>query len=643
VANERGGGSRDEVEALEQQLEVERGLREAADAENERLVAQIEAYAEDMATLFAEQQGHNRDGLAAEVADLRSQLADETAQREVVSALHKRSAKQARELSEQMAVYGKDLARAYRGGGKPSGPWWRRPAGLIPIGTTVAGLLLGAGGYAAIVPTPTPFVDSVDGPAYGPPAPPELAPSSGIMVASGGRLQPLGAGAGLTGSTDAAALAATAAAGAFGASDASLRGTPDPLGTATGPAATGTALAAAALGLTPTPTGADPVATAMAAAGAAARLSPSPSASETSANLAPTVTALAATATAVAATSTVLAGTAIAAQATVSALQTAAARPPATVLPTTTPTVEVVDLSKSQPTKRCRFELLIPPLSPGQGFAIQFQQRNPADVVVLWSDQEGQVSLSQLDASGAAAPFAGASEAAAGRGVFAHEAPPGGYLANLAKAGPADESRVALFYDDSSACFPEPKGQPVEGAAPPMANPPAAPTEPAAPTATAAPANPSSAANGPTSTPGPPATATPVPQPSPSSATQPSPTPAAPSPTTAPRSPTPAPPTATPVRPYVDCRPYLRGPSKIFRLDPLVWTDKARTVLGTLPLRTTLTGPGVNQTANFTADPNGAFHEFPLGGFGTYHLHTEADGADLDPDCFWEFDHDIYT
>jgi hypothetical protein len=71
--------------------------------------------------------------------------------------------------------------------------------------------------------------------------------------------------------------------------------------------------------------------------------------------------------------------------------------------------------------------------------------------------------------------------------------------------------------------------------------------------------------------------------------------------------------------------------------------DKSRTVLGSWPLHTTLTGPGVNQTASFTADANGAFHEFPLGGFGTYRLHTEAEGADLDPDCFWEFDHDIYT
>ena len=235
----------DELEALRKQIEVERGLREAADAENERLVAQVEAYAEDMATLFAEQHGRGREGLSAEVADLRARLEDESAQRQVTARLHKKSAQQVRELSDQLVKHGEDLSHAFREGKRASaaagrGPWWRRMGTLVPVATTVAGLLLGAGGYATLAPSSSPTADA---PLYGPPVPPEFG-GSNVLLASGGKLQPLGATT-ASGPMDPAGIAATAAAAAFGPS--ALAG-----GTATNGTPGAADATAAALGTTTT-------------------------------------------------------------------------------------------------------------------------------------------------------------------------------------------------------------------------------------------------------------------------------------------------------------------------------------------------------------------------------------------------------
>src|SRR5690349_12485200 len=188
-----------------------------------------------MASLFQEQHGRGKDGLSAEVAELRAQLADESAQREVATALHHRAVKQARDLSDQLVNYGKDLSKAYREGKKAASagaPWWRRPLALVPLATT-AGLLLGAGTYASFVPSPTPGPLDPAG-LYGPPAPPDLLPGGaggGVLVASQGQLRPLGAGAAVGGTPDAAGLAATAAAAAFGPgagtpADGTVAGTP---------------------------------------------------------------------------------------------------------------------------------------------------------------------------------------------------------------------------------------------------------------------------------------------------------------------------------------------------------------------------------------------------------------------------------
>ena len=97
------------------------------------------------------------------------------------------------------------------------------------------------------------------------------------------------------------------------------------------------------------------------------------------------------------------------------------------------------------------------------------------------------------------------------------------------------------------------------------------------------------------------------------------------------------------MRAYVDCRPYLRGPSGVLEVGPQIWIDAARSVLGAWPLHARLVGPGVDQSVDFQATPGGAPQVLQLGGFGRYHLVVEAAGADLDPDCNWEFEHDRYT
>lgn len=647
----------DELEALRKQLEIEQGLREAADAENERLMAQVEAYAEDMATLFAEQHGRGRDGLAAEVADLRSRLEDESAQRDVVARLHKRSAQQVRELSDQLAKQGEDVSRAFREGKKaaaaPAGPWWRRPAAVLPVMTTVAGLVLGAGGYAALAPTPTPLEEGL---VYGPPAPPELG-GPPVLVASGGRLQPLGAGAAAP--LDAAALAGTAAAG-FAPADSALKtaGGGTPLsGTAAG---TGTARLLAGAG-TPTPRAEAATATALAPLAASAPGS-SPSRSPIPAgDLAPTVTALAATGTAAAATvtaaaatGTALAGVATSAAATVTAI--ARARP--SVSPTAT--LAVVELSPEAKKERCRFELLLPVLEPGASYAIAFEQRQAADVVVLWSEADGAVALERLVAGGAPQPVGQATSG--GQGVVLRGAPAGGYRATLTRrSGQAEDSRVGLFYDAGASCFPAPRGDAAAAGTGATGELPSPTGTPATGGGTPLPAAATAAAPGGATSPAPAGTTSPAlagaglgsaPSPVAPSPTLPptppgpvAPTQAAPvsSPSARATTPTPPQPTPTPVRAYVDCRPYLRGPSGVLELHPRVYADAAHTVLTAWPLHARLWGPGVDTSADFRATPEGAVQALPLGGYGQYYLSVEAPGADLDPDCFWEFEHDQYV
>src|SRR5581483_7654763 len=635
-----------EVEVLRKQLEAERGLREAADAENERLQAQVEAYAEDMAALFQEQHGRGH-GLSAEVAELRAQLADEAAQRQVATSLHRRAVQQTRQLSEQLVSYGKELSQAYREGvraGSGPMPWWRRPLALVPLATT-AGLLLGAGTYASLVPTPTPaLLDS--GALYGPALPPELARQPGVLVASQGQLQPLGPGGAAQVAPNAAQLAATAAAAALGSgATTSTNGTPVIGAGVVGPtsatpadpaAAAATAAAAAALGQAP-PSGAP--------ADHASAIATGPIPSVGPGDLAPTIVALRAT------------GTALAGAATAAAART----PPGA---TATPTTAIEQLTPDPgPKERCRFEVVVPPMPAGGTYDILFQQHNRADVVVLWSQAAGEVALYALPpgATTGGQPVASGS-AGAGRDVVARAQAAGAYRAHLQSQAdqPIDETRVALFFDDKSICLPKPSGasgdtatvpplEPAPTLPPSTSTPPAAPVPTATPTPREASTVSAPAAGAPTATVPAPvptgastAAAVASPTDAPTAASPaPSPTPARPTATTVPSTPSA---TATPVKPYLDCAPYLRGPSGYLETRPIVWTDAARTVLGSLPVRAFLRAPsGSVASAAFTVTPDRPSRQLPLSGFGQYHFWMEADGADLDPDCSWDFQHDRYT
>ena len=102
-------GSSSELEALRKQLEVERGLREAADAENERLTAQIEAYATDMASLFQEQHDRGKDGLAAVSVSL-DDASDAETEKKVLRILQKQRADFTNViLKEEMEAWQKKL------------------------------------------------------------------------------------------------------------------------------------------------------------------------------------------------------------------------------------------------------------------------------------------------------------------------------------------------------------------------------------------------------------------------------------------------------------------------------------------------------------------------------------------------------
>src|SRR5581483_10389539 len=457
-----------------------------------------------------------------------------------------------------------------------------------------------------------------------------------------GQLQPLRPGGLLQGAPDAAQLAATAAAATLGfGSTTSPDGTPVigagvlvPRGSATPADA-----AAAALGQAP-PSGAPADPASATATGPIPSVGPG--------DLAPTIVALRAT------------GTALAGAATAAAART----PPGA---TATPTTAIEQLTPDPgPKERCRFEVVVPPMPAGGTYDILFQQHNRADVVVLWSQAAGEVALYALPpgATTGGQPVASGS-AGAGRDVVARAQAAGAYRAHLQSQAdqPTDETRVALFFDDKSSCLPKPSGAsgdtatvPPLGAAPTLppstSTPPAAPVPTATPTPREASTVGAPAAGAPTATvpaPVPTGTATaptgaPVASPTdaPTAASPvPSPTPARPTATTVPSTPSA---TATPVKPYLDCAPYLRGPSGYLETRPIVWTDAARTVLGSLPVRAFLRAPsGSVASAAFTVTPDRPSRQLPLSGFGQYHFWMEADGADLDPDCSWDFQHDRYT
>jgi hypothetical protein len=104
--------------------------------------------------------------------------------------------------------------------------------------------------------------------------------------------------------------------------------------------------------------------------------------------------------------------------------------------------------------RRCAVELIVPPLTPQQQFVVRFAQRQQADVVLLWSEKDGEV---ELYGGNAAAPLkiaASADSAGAPEAVVLAGAAPGEYVARLRSraANASEPTRVGLFYDEMSTC-----------------------------------------------------------------------------------------------------------------------------------------------------------------------------------------------
>jgi hypothetical protein len=579
------------IESLQGQLAAERGLREAADAENERLLAQIEQYAEDLGLLYQERHGHGRGGLAAQNAALRAELEDTAARGQVLGQMYRRSVQQARGLADQLVQYGEDLSRAYRRGQQAGGTgrraWWRRPFALVLL-SGAAGLLIGAGAIlSSIEPTP--------GEATGTPSAAEVTPTVGPSGTSVRVLSSAPPGRDAAGQpVDAAAVAATAAAEALagGTVVAAAGVTPAEAGRPGGPSPTVTAQAPTAPSATPTRSGPDRPGTPVPPTAAVA-------------DLAPTVTALSGTVTALSALAT----------------RHAQATPSATATSTPTPTLTPAAVAVEERNGRCRFELVVPPLPPFGRYAIRFTQTRPAEVLVFWSHADGEVRLFAADGTEVPAQPATRGVVTPGLGV-------GRYRAVLRNGGPvgSGETRAALFYDGDRGCPQAPTGEPQEPDPPAPAR--AAPLT-ATPASTQPTAGRSAAATPPADTATPSSTPTPTTRPD-----------------------TPVPPTATPTpellaRPLVDCWPHRRGPSGYVTLRPRVWLDAQRTVPGSWLVRAALIGPeGPNstvQSASWTAAPDSPDVDLPLSGYGRYVFRVEAEGADLDENCAWEFDHDRFS
>jgi hypothetical protein len=605
-------GSGDELASLRRELAAERGLREAGDAENARLQAQIESYAEDLNSLYQERHGRGRGGLAAELSNVRAELADESARREVLGELYQRSTLEARSLGDQLVSYGQDLARAYRSGKKvggrpgPTTPWERAGAAALMLGmlgVVAAGLLLSPPELATAG-TPSPAVGEATV------AAPTASQASGVRLVSSDDARPTFDGAPAL----AAAAAATAAARGLGESAAMgtavARQVGSAIGTATAlaegaataaatargggarvgmatalageSAATATVLArqvgatigtatAAANGAATARADGGRTATATAGATSTARPTATPGA-----DLRPTITALVGAIGTAAAESTIRAGTATAFAGEAGAVAaTATSFVLTATAPTATPTAET-DARRGPPgalgdLERCSWEVPIPSIEPGRGYHVQFGQRNRATVTVLWSHGESAMALAR-SGDGAAEQWRTVAEVERGD-VVESELPPGTYRVRLENRGEvaSAESVVGLFYDELALC-----------------NEPAAWADDA-PVATRAATVVESAAG-------------------------------------------------ASARPLLDCRPYVRAPYGFVQLQPRLWIDRVRRVEGTAPVKVELTGPGTSVTLELVAGPGRRAERIPLTQPGRYELRVLADGVELHENCtqgFW--------
>jgi hypothetical protein len=169
--------------------------------------------------------------------------------------------------------------------------------------------------------------------------------------------------------------------------------------------------------------------------------------------LAGTVAQVSAQGTVQASTATVFArsASAIAATATSFALTATA--------PTTTPTVGAAPLGlpkQLDDLERCSWEVPIPPLNPGAGYFVDFEQTNLASVTVLWSPVGAMTLFAAPDSAGGRV----VAEAAPGD-IVVHDLPPSRYRLRLQNTAVerSEPTMIALFYDQEAICA-EPTGFP---------------------------------------------------------------------------------------------------------------------------------------------------------------------------------------
>jgi hypothetical protein len=95
--------------------------------------------------------------------------------------------------------------------------------------------------------------------------------------------------------------------------------------------------------------------------------------------------------------------------------------------------------------ERCAVETLVPPLTGGASYVVRFTQQQRADILAVWTQQDGDVAL------------VGAGAASGTGTLIRPAAPPGRYTLRLTGRGTeTGGTRVALFYDRNATCEPAP-------------------------------------------------------------------------------------------------------------------------------------------------------------------------------------------
>jgi hypothetical protein len=648
----------EELSELRRELTLERGRREAVDAENARLQAQIESYAEDLNSLYQERHGRGRGGLSAEVSSLRAELVDESAQREVLGELYQKSSHELRSLGDQLVTYGQDLAKAYKAGKKAGGDRpvsWRERASaaalfLGMLGTVAAGLILNPPDLGSTQEAPSPTV------APSPSAEVRLvssveqrpdfaaaAAAAAVSTASAGRVD--------EGATTATAVArqvgaAAGTATALAGRSASSAATAAAAGTALA-ASAGTATALAAGGpAASTPDAAvvaGPAATATAATGAARTAI----AFAAEANATATV-AISGAATALA-VATQRAGTATAVASVGAAGFSAGAASSATAASgarATTATPTASPMGQPTPTSGPDLRPTVTALA-GTIEQVSAESTKHAGTATVFAREASAVAVTATSfALTATAPTLTPTVASGARRgpprplgdlercSWEVPIPPIGpgraYYVQFVQSNRATVTVLWSHADGAMALSalaegsaedwrpvtPSARGDVVAGGLSPATYRVRLLNEgesASAETMIALFYDELAMCVEPTA--------------------YPDDAPAQPSAATVSQSAS-----AEVTRPFLDCRPYVRAPFGFVQVHPRLWIDRTRRIEGTMPVTIKLTGPGTNLTLELVAGPGRRAERIPLTNFGRYQLEAIAEGADQHENCgqgFW--------